>query len=126
MKVSDSTNTPNLEDLVRLGIRTAKAGNKEGARVMFQKVLDVDKRNERAWLWMASLADNDTDRRRYLETVLAINGNNTGAQKYLNAMNQANVGGDRASVMLGVKILLFLLVALVVVAVIALVISRIS
>jgi hypothetical protein len=106
MGFGGESNTPNLEELLQLGIRTAKSGNKEGARVMFQKVLDVDKRNERAWLWMASIAESEVERRRYLETVLKINPNNDKASKYLSSLDKAVVSSDSASVMLGLRILL--------------------
>ena len=119
-----SKSTPNLEDLMRLGVRTAKAGNKEGARVIFQQVLDTDKRNERAWLWMASVADNDIDRRRYLETVLMLDPQNRIASKQLAAMDKAIRGTEGASLRLGVMIVTVLVIALVVVAAVIFVITR--
>jgi hypothetical protein len=120
-----SKSTPNLEDLMRLGVRTAKAGNKEGARVIFQQVLDTDKRNERAWLWMASVADNDIDRRRYLETVLMLDPQNRIASKQLAAMDKAIRGTEGASLRLGVMIVTVLVIALVVVAAVIFVITRV-
>jgi Tfp pilus assembly protein PilF len=119
-----SKSTLNLEDLMRLGVRTAKAGNKEGARVIFQQVLDTDKRNERAWLWMAFVADNDIDRRRYLETVLKLDPQNKAARKQLAQMDQAIRGSEGASLRLGVMIVTVLVIALVVVAVIVFAIAR--
>jgi hypothetical protein len=120
-----SKSTPNLEDLMRLGVRTAKAGNKEGARVIFQQVLDSDKRNERAWLWMASVADNDIDRRRYLETVLKLDPQNRIASKQLAAMDKAIRGTEGASLRLGVMIVAVLVIALIVVAAVIFVITRV-
>jgi hypothetical protein len=117
-------NTPNLEELLQLGVRTAKSGNKEGAKVMFQKVLDVDKRNERAWLWLASVSEDEFERRGYLETVLQINPNNTTAKKYLSAMNNAVAAGDSESMMLGIRILLGVVAIVVVAVLIALIFSR--
>ncbi len=119
-----SKSTPNLEDLMRLGVRTAKAGNKEGARVIFQQVLDTDKRNERAWLWMASVADNDIDRRRYLETVLMLDPQNRIASKQLAAMDKAIRGTEGASLRLGVMIVTVLVIALAIVAAVIFVITR--
>jgi thioredoxin-like negative regulator of GroEL len=124
LQTSGDPNTPNLEDLLRLGIRTAQSGNKQGARMMFEKVLNVDKRNERAWLWMASVAENEIDRRRYLETVLKLNPKNAKAKRYLSGMDQAVVTGDRDSIAIGVKILVGLAALIVVVALIAIIISR--
>lgn len=125
MESSGESKNPNLEDLLRLGVRTAKAGNRDGARVIFQQVLDTDKRNEIAWLWMASLADNNIDRRRYLETVLTINPKNATATKQLKQMNQAIKRSEGASVRTGVILLAILILALAVVGAVVLVIVRI-
>jgi hypothetical protein len=115
---------PNLDDLMRLGVRTAKAGNRDNARVIFQQVLDQDKRNEAAWLWMASLAENNLDRRRYLETVLQLNPNNPTASKQLAAMDQSVQRSEGASIRVGVMILAVLILALVAVGVIIMLIVR--
>ncbi len=109
--------TPNLEDLMRLGIQTAKAGNKTNARVIFQQILATDKRNERAWLWMASLADSSTDRRRYLETVLQLNPNNAAAQKQLMTMDRDIQKAENTSLSFGVKIVVALILVLVIVGI---------
>ncbi len=110
---------------MRLGARTAKSGNKEGARVIFQQVLDSDKRNVRAWLWMASLADNVIDRRRYLETVLHLDPENAIAQKQLNEMDRMNQSTEGNSMRFGIMIVAVLVIALVAVGVVLLVISQI-
>ena len=125
MESSGETKNPNLEDLLRLGVRTAKAGNREGARVIFQQVLDTDKRNEIAWLWMASLAENNIDRRRFLETVLKINPGNTTASKQLGQMNQAVKRSEGASVRTGIILLAVLILALALVGAVVLVIVKI-
>ncbi len=105
---------PNLEDLIRLGARTAKAGNRENARVIFQKVLDADKRNETAWLWMAALAESNIDRRRYLHTVLQINPSNANAQKQLQRLDQQMQKAEGSSMRFGIWIVALLVIALVV------------
>jgi len=109
--------TPNLEDLMRLGIQTAKAGNKTNARVIFQQILATDKRNERAWLWMASLAESSTDRRRYLETVLQLNPNNPTAKKQLASMDRDIQKVESGSVSFGLKIVVALVLVLVIVGI---------
>jgi hypothetical protein len=121
---SGESNIPNLEDLLRLGINTAKAGNKEGARVIFQQVIANDKRNERAWLWLASVEDSPIERRRILQTVLEMNPNNANAKKLLAAMDHAVASSERRSMMLGIRILIGLLVLIAIVAVVVLIISR--
>jgi len=124
MDFGESKN-PNLEDLLRLGARTAKAGNKDNARVIFQKVLDADKRNERAWLWMAALSDSSIERRRYLQTVLNINPNNATAQKQLKALDQNVKKTESQSLRLGIFIVLILVIALVVLGGIVFIASRV-
>ncbi len=121
---SGEPNVPNLEDLLRLGITTAKAGNKEGARVIFQQVIANDKRNERAWLWLASVEDSPIERRRILQTVLEMNPNNANAKKLLAAMDHAVASGERQSMMLGIRILIGLVVLIAIVALVVLIVSR--
>src|SRR5476649_1021726 len=87
----------NLEDMMQLGANSAKAGNKDSARMIFKQVLSIDKRHVSAWLWMASLAEDTLDRRRYLETVLKLSPNNPTALKQLGVMDQAIERGDRKS-----------------------------
>ena len=115
---SGEAKNPNLDDLLRLGIQTAKAGNKDNARVIFQKVLDADKRNVPAWLWMASLSDDTMKRRAYLETVLKIDPNNATAKRQLASMDQAIARGENASVRAGIRIVAFLIAAVIIVAVV--------
>jgi hypothetical protein len=124
MDSSGESKNPNLEDLMRLGASTAKAGNKDNARVIFRQVLDADKRNVGAWLWMASLAENNIDRRRYLETVLQLSPNNATARKQLAVMDRTVQRGENASLRLGIIILVILVFAVVAVGVAVLVITR--
>ena len=108
-----SDKAPNLEELMQFGIRAAKDENFDSARLFFQKVLDVDKRNERAWLWMAHVAENDTRRRQCLEAVLRLNPNNLSAHKYLDAMDAVVDRVEGNSMTLGFMILGAMLVILV-------------
>ncbi len=64
---------PNREELLQMGIRAAKAGNRQGASTLFEQVLSQDKRNERAMMWMAKIADNKAERKKWLERVLLVN-----------------------------------------------------
>jgi len=70
-------NEPNLERLLMQGIAAAKQNNKQAARMIFDQVLSQDKRNERAWLWLAAIEDDLKERRRILLTVLTLNPQNT-------------------------------------------------
>lgn len=69
-----------------MAIRSAKAGNKEGARVMFRQVLSEDKRNERAMIWMAQIAPNKAERKQWLERVIGVNPDNEQAKQALKKM----------------------------------------
>ncbi len=85
---SSTSPEPTLEDLMQLGIQAARQGNKASARLFFQQVLDADKHNERAWLWMAYVDETHEERVRFLNTVLQINPNNTTARSELEKMRR--------------------------------------
>ena len=112
---SGDAKNPNLEDLMRLGVASAKAGNRDNARVIFQQVLSSDKRNIGAWLWMAALAEDSIDKRRYLETVLKLSPDNATAKKQLSMLDNAITRGENASVRLGIFIVVIFIVAAVIV-----------
>ena len=70
-----------------MGIRAAKDGNNDGARIFFEQVLNQDKRNERAMMWMAKIAtDNKAERKKWLEKTLEINPDNLQARDALKKM----------------------------------------
>ncbi|HLU08358.1 MAG TPA: hypothetical protein VK003_01720 [Oceanobacillus sp.] len=70
-----------------MAIRTAQAGNKQAAKMMFRRVLAEDKRNERAMIWMAKLADSKNERMQWLNRVIQVNPNNETARETLRKMN---------------------------------------
>lgn len=78
--------TPNREELLQMAIKTARGGNQQSARVMFQRVLGEDPRNERALMWMGYLAKNKVDKRRYLLKTLKVNPDNKTARQELQRM----------------------------------------
>lgn len=94
-------NALNREELLQLGIRTAKSGNAPGARVMFQKILDEDPRNERALLWMAYLAESAKEKRRYLTLTLKVNPDNATARRELDRMARAQEAGTNRTLLYG-------------------------
>ncbi|MBE0691416.1 MAG: hypothetical protein IH587_14955, partial [Anaerolineae bacterium] len=71
-------------DLMNRGIAAARAGDKAGARVIFEQVVELDEENEKAWFWLASVLDDDTQKRLALSTVLHLNPQNERARKALN------------------------------------------
>lgn len=83
----DSSDVPNREELLQMAARAIQAGNKQGARVMLRKILAEDKRNERAMMWMAKIAANDDERRKWLDRILAVNPNNETARQTLDKIN---------------------------------------
>lgn len=64
-------------------IAAVQEGRKAEARQLLESVLDVDERNEKAWLWLGSVVDSDEERIICLENVLTINPNNEMARKGL-------------------------------------------
>ncbi len=70
----------NLQDLMRQGIEAAREGKKAEAKGFFQQVVDLDDKNEKAWMWLASVVETDEERRVCLSNALFINPNNERAQ----------------------------------------------
>ncbi|MFP4439903.1 MAG: tetratricopeptide repeat protein [Chloroflexaceae bacterium] len=70
-------------NLLRQGIAAAKAGKREESRQLLMQVIEMQERNEMAWLWLASVVDDPSDQRVCLENVLDLNPNNQNAQKGL-------------------------------------------
>ena len=115
--LNGNTNLPNLEQLMQLGIQTARAGHKQNARMIFQQVLDQDKENERAWLWMAAVAESPMDRLRYLNTVLRINPSNQTALRQLEKMKRKKESSNSKVIRYGfiaISLVLVLLACVVV------------
>jgi tetratricopeptide (TPR) repeat protein len=78
--------------LLQQGIALAKAGRHEEARAMLLQVIDLDERNETAWLWISGVVDNDEDRGIALENVLQINPNNEWAKRGLAILGRSASG----------------------------------
>lgn len=76
-------------ELRQQGIAAAKAGNKDEARHLLQQSIRLDSNNEAAWLWLASVARDNKERRFCLEKLLEINPNNDTARKALEGMGPA-------------------------------------
>jgi len=70
-------------ELLQEGIAAVKAGDKQAARERLMQVVELDERNEQAWLWLSGVVESTEDKRACLENVLAINPNNTHAQSGL-------------------------------------------
>jgi hypothetical protein len=114
-------NEPNLERLLMQGIAAAKQNNKQAARMIFDQVLSQDKRNERAWLWLAAIEDDLKERRRILLTVLTLNPHNTTAKTMLEKMDRAVERAEAHSMRIGITLILIVIALIGVVMVVALI-----
>jgi len=72
-----------VHDLLSQGIAAAKAGQREQARDLLMQAIELDERNEKAWLWLSGVVDTTEDRCVCLENVLALNPDNTWARRGL-------------------------------------------
>lgn len=77
-----------VSELLRAGIEAAKRGDKPAAADLLQQVVDVDERNEQAWLWLSGVVEDPEDTRICLENVLEINPNNARAVAGLRWLEQ--------------------------------------
>lgn len=82
-------NESNLDSILRQGIAAARSGDKITARRLLQHVLLIERDNETALMWMASVVETVGERRQYLERVLRVNPNNQRAADAL-----ARLGGS--------------------------------
>ena len=72
--------------LLAKGVASAKAGQRVEAYNLLLDVVELDRHNEQAWLWLSTLTDNIEDQRTCLENALAINPDNTLARERLAAL----------------------------------------
>lgn len=119
----DRSNQPNREELLRLAIRSAKAGNRESARVMLRQVLSEDKRNELAMLWMAQTAETGGERRQWLERVLDLNPDNQQAKTALKKMAYKRSARENRTLLI-FGVVAGVLIVLLIVVVVGLVVLR--
>jgi hypothetical protein len=72
-----------VDAMVKDGIRAYKAGKKDEACALWEKVTEIDQYNEQAWLWLSAVVESEDDQRTCLENVLFINADNASAKKGL-------------------------------------------
>jgi hypothetical protein len=82
---------PSLKEMLANGIAAAKSGKMEEAQEWLIKLLQIDRYNEQAWLWLSGTADNDQDRLDCMQEILKINPNNALAQRGLAALQAKGV-----------------------------------
>lgn len=69
-------------------------GDKEAGRQILEETLEEDEVNEKAWLWLSLVVDNDDDRRICLENVLTLNPDNRVAQRGLEALQSGTFSAE--------------------------------
>lgn len=121
MAAKDKENQPNREELFQMAENTARRGQKEPARMMFRQVLEQDKRDERAMLWMARLAKSKRERKQWLDRVLMVNPDNEIAQKQLEKMEHRQAAKENRTLVLygtlaGVLIIITIIAIVAVIA----------
>ena len=73
-------------ELLRLGIEAAHAGRGLEARDLFMQVVELEPRNEMAWMWLTGYVDDLEDKIIACENVLAINPANDKIKAYLGTL----------------------------------------
>ena len=86
-------NQDDLQQKLRMGIEAARRGDKSAAQLLLRQVVDADRNNELAWMWLASAVDSLDERRVCLENALRINPDNARAQE---ALRRLQPGGAAA------------------------------
>lgn len=78
--------TANVDAMVRAGVDAYRAGNKQEARTLLERAIDLDNYNETAWLWLSAVVDTQEEQQTCLENVLVINPQNERARQGLKSM----------------------------------------
>ncbi len=68
-------------ELIEQGIMAIKSGNKVAARELLFHALQLNKHNEKTWLWLSGAVDSDAERKYCIEKVLELNPQNLAAQR---------------------------------------------
>jgi hypothetical protein len=76
-----------MNEQLQRGIALARSGRRAEARSALMQAVDIDERNELAWLWLSGVVDEPDDIRVCLENVLAINPENRQARQGLEWLN---------------------------------------
>ncbi len=119
-----------LEQMLQEGMSAARDGQKARARALFQQVVEANPDDEKAWYWLASVVETDSERITALKKVLQINPNNARARELLDRMrrrydepdedgndlprNELMAGVDRRLVLIGAGVLAVLALAIVI------------
>lgn len=83
-----STKALMAKTLIQRGVDASAEGNRDLAIECFDQAIEYDPRNETAWMWMASLAEDERRKIELLERVLSINPDNADAKAAVHAAHQ--------------------------------------
>lgn len=75
-------------EVLQMAIQEARAGRREEARNLLLDLVDVDPRNEVAWMWLSGLVDSLEDKIIACENVLTINPSNEKVRLYLTELQK--------------------------------------
>lgn len=78
----------NVEAMLNAAVAALKANRKLEARQLLEQVINIDERNEQAWLWLSGCVDSLEDQELCLQNVLDINPNNQKARKGLEMLQR--------------------------------------
>ena len=80
-----------MENYLQQGIMAAKSGDKPCAFDLLTRASEVPATSEKAWLWLSSVVNDDSERLFCLNSVLRINPDNVTAQRGAEMLRQKGV-----------------------------------
>jgi hypothetical protein len=80
-----------MDDYLQQGILAAKAGDKPRAFDLLTRASEVPATSEKAWLWLSSVVNDDSERLFCLNNVLRINSNNDVAKRGAEMLRQKGI-----------------------------------
>ena len=80
-----------MNDYLQQGIQAAKAGDKPRAFDLLTRASEVPSTSEKAWLWLSSVVNDDSERLFCLNNVLRINSDNMTAKRGADMLRQKGV-----------------------------------
>src|SRR5579864_1805578 len=112
--MSTPTDSKTNDQLLQEGLQAARKGNKQFARDRLWELVKRDEKNERGWLWLASVVDDPNEKRLCLSNVLVINPDNSVAKRELAALekNVASTGQTGTSKRSATPLLLLVVLAI--------------
>jgi hypothetical protein len=83
--------------LLAEGVAAAQAGQRQRAYNLLLDAIELDRRNELAWLWLSTVTDSPEDQRICLENVLTINPANEQARHWLARLKTVGISQHKQS-----------------------------